>query len=71
VQSWCIDIRACVSAWCQEEESVEHIIIRWRYDEVQRVIMRNNLKELGVQELKLNGVLNIGDRAQVRIRILL
>jgi len=50
---------------------VEHIIIRWRYDEVQRVIMRNNLKELGVQELKLNGVLNIGDRAQVRIRILL
>jgi len=29
------------------------------------------LKELGVQEFKLNGVLNIGDRAQVRIRILL
>ncbi len=37
--------------WCQEEESVEHIIIRCRRYEVQRVIMRNNLRELGVQEL--------------------
>ncbi len=26
--------------WCQEEESVEHIIIRCRRYEVQRVIMR-------------------------------
>ncbi len=53
--------------WCQEEESVEHIIIRCRRYEVQRVIMRNNLRELGVQELTLKGVLSIGDRAQVRI----
>ncbi len=46
--------------WCQEEESVEHIIIRCRRYEVQRVIMRNNLRELGVQELTLKGVLSTG-----------
>ncbi len=46
---------------------MEHIIIRCRRYEVQRVIMRNNLRELGVQELTLKEVLSIGDRAQVRI----
>jgi len=55
--------------WCQEVESVEHIIIRCRRYEAHRVIMRKKLRELGVQELTLTlkGVLNIGDRAQVRI----
>jgi len=53
--------------WCQEVESVEHIIIRCRRYEAQRVIMRNKFRELGVQELTLKGVLNISDRAQVRI----
>jgi len=48
-------------------ESVEHIIIRCRRYEAQRVIMRNKFRELGVQELTLKGVLNISDRAQVRI----
>ena len=39
---------------------------QWRY-KTQREMMRNNLRELGVQEFTLEGLLSIGERAQVRV----
>ncbi len=38
---------------CQEEESVEHVILHCRRYQRERKIMENNLKEVGVKKLTL------------------
>ena len=55
---------------CQEEEeSVEHVVLRCRRYEVQREEMMNKMKDLGIQEFTLKGLLSMGERAQVRALI--
>jgi len=51
---------------CQEEESVEHIILRCSSYEAKREMMRNKLREMGVQNITLKGLLS-SDRVQTRI----
>lgn len=51
---------------CQEEESVEHVILYCRKYQRERMIMDNKLKELGVYNLTLNTILKMNVRAQVR-----
>ncbi len=51
---------------CQEEESVEHVILHCRRYQREREIMENNLKEVGVKKLTLKTTLGMSDRAQVR-----
>ncbi len=50
---------------CQEEESVEHVVLRCRRYGRQREVMRSRIRELGVQEITLKGLL--GERAQLRV----
>ena len=52
---------------CQEEESVEHVIMRCRRYETQREKMRKGLVEAGVKELSLKGLLDMSDRSQQRM----
>ncbi len=51
---------------CQEEESVEHVILHCRRYQREREIMEDNLKEVGVKKLTLKTTLGMSDRAQVR-----
>ena len=51
---------------CQEEESVEHIVLRCSRYGAQREMMRNKLREMGVQNMTLKGLLS-SDRVQTRI----
>ena len=44
---------------CQGEESVEHVLLQCRKYRAQREMMRNNLREIGVQEFKLKGLLSM------------
>jgi len=70
IDSWweCLNKKMAASHFFKHKKRtrklLEHISIQ-----LQRVIMRNNLRELGVQELTLKGVLNIGDRAQVNYQL--
>jgi len=45
---------------CQEEESVEHFILRYSLYGAQREVMRNKLKEMRVQNITLKGLLSMG-----------
>ena len=49
---------------CQEEESVEHVLLQCSKYRAQREMMRNNLREIGVQELTLKGLLSMGRARQ-------
>ena len=53
----------------QEEESVEHIVMSCKGYEMQREVMRIHLRDLGTQDFTLKSMLNMGDRAQVRVLI--
>ena len=44
---------------CQGEESVEHVLLQCRKYRAQREMMRNNLREIGVQEFTLKGLLSM------------
>ncbi len=52
---------------CREEESVEHIIMTCKRYETQRQVMKNTLREIGVQEITLKGLLSTVNRIQSRI----
>lgn len=52
---------------CQEEESVEHVILRCRRYETQREMMRRGLVDAGVKEISLKGLLDLSDRSQQRM----
>ncbi len=52
---------------CQEEESVEHVVLRCSRYDVQRELMRNKLREMEVQDITLKGLLSTQHRAQTRI----
>ncbi|CAJ1057143.1 RNA-directed DNA polymerase from mobile element jockey [Xyrichtys novacula] len=54
---------------CQVEESVEHVLMGCRRYEMERGEMRSKLRELGMQDLTLKGVLQMGDRAHVRVLV--
>ncbi len=52
---------------CQEVEgSVERVLLIHRKYETQREVMRNRLRERGIREFTLKGLLGMGGRAQVR-----
>ncbi len=55
---------------CREEESVEHIIMTCKRYETQRQVMKNKLREIGVQQITLKGLLSTVNRIQSRIRCL-
>lgn len=53
---------------CQEEEeSVDHVLLRCRAYGAQREVMRNSLRELGAQEFNLKGVMEMSEKTRVRI----
>ncbi len=52
---------------CRDEESVEHIIMTCKIYETQRQVMKNKLREIGVQEITSKGLLSTVDRIQSRI----
>ena len=53
---------------CQEEEeSVEHVVLRCREYGAQREEMRIKLRELGVQEITVNRLLSMGNRERTKI----
>ncbi len=56
---------------CQEEESVEHIIMTCKRYETQRQVMKNKLREIGVVVITLKGLLSTVNRIQCRILIYL
>ncbi len=51
---------------CQEEESVEHVILHCRRYQREREIMENKMKEVVVKKLTLKTTIGMSDRAQVR-----
>lgn len=51
---------------CQEEESVEHVILNCRKYVIERGVMKNNLNKLGVQEFNLKAALEMSMRMEVR-----
>ncbi len=52
---------------CREEESVEHIIMTCKRYETQRQVMKYKLREIGVHEITLKGLLSTVNRIQSRI----
>lgn len=52
---------------CSEEEPVEHLILKCKRFEKQREEMRKDLREIGIQEITLKGLLSTKDRIQTRI----
>ena len=46
---------------------MEHVVLRCREYEAQREEMRIKLRELGVQEITVNGLLSMGNREQTQI----
>jgi len=49
---------------CGEEESVDNVMVNCKVrNETQRKLMRKNLKELGLRECTLKGILSMSGRA--------
>ena len=54
---------------CQEEETVEHVLMSCRSYEMERETMRNKMKDLGVQEFTLKNLLRMENIKHVRVLI--
>ncbi|MEQ2299567.1 hypothetical protein AMECASPLE_016513 [Ameca splendens] len=54
---------------CQEEETVEHVVLRCGGYSAYRQILRERLKELGVKEFTLKSILGLGSKAQLRVLV--
>ena len=52
---------------CQEEETVEHVLMKCRDYEIERNNMRDKLSDLGMGEFSLRGILAMNKRAYVEI----
>ncbi len=48
---------------------MEHVVLRCSRYDVQRELMRNKLREMGVQDITLKGLLSTQHRAQTRILV--
>lgn len=57
----------CEGCQDQEQETVEHVIMYCRGYESERVVMRNQMRAVGVQDVSIEGLLRMGDRRQVKI----
>ena len=54
---------------CQEEESVHHVLLECREYERERDIMRNKLRDLGMQDFTLRGILGTNKRAHIKVML--
>ena len=52
---------------CQVEESVQHVIMDCREYVRERERMRVRLRQLGMQEFTLRGILGTSKRAQIKV----
>ena len=52
---------------CQVPETVEHVIMDCSIYDAEREMMRTQMRDLGVQHITLEGLLEMGNRRQVKV----